>query len=231
MTFARALLLAAPLSFLVACNGPARVALEPTSVRLFGRGQLAKLHAVPTDKRGETLSLDLCTWSSSDEKVATVSGPGSNDAVVTAVAPGSAVIRCLVGSITGEAQVTVRVVGRISVSPSVAELKLLDEPAPVALQIEAYDTDGRLVSNRVPLTGCADESVCRGDNRGQLWAVGAGTSKVTVQVDDAKAELTAHVTDARSADGKPKAVKGNPMLIYDKMFGEGAEKAKAKKKR
>lgn len=234
MTATRLTLIAAPLAFLAACNGPAKVELDPASVRLFGKGQMAKVHAVPMSKRGEPLPLEICLWSSADEKVATVAGPGSNDATVTAVAPGSTSVRCEVGGVKAEASVTVRMVGRISVSPSQVELKVLDEPAPVALQIEAFDTEGKLLAGRVPLTTCADESVCRGDNRGQLWAVGPGSSKVTVEVDLVKAEVSAHVVDARSADAKPKAVKGNPMLIYDKMFGEEAQKkaaAKAAKKR
>jgi hypothetical protein len=39
---------------------------------------------------------------------------------------------------------------------------------------------------------------------------------VTVQVDEARASATAHVVDARTSEGRPRRVKGNPMLDYEK---------------
>ena len=169
--------------------------------------------------------------SSSDTKVATVAAQ-RNDATVTAVGPGNATILCDAGSVSARTSVTVRVVSRISVSPTKVELKMLDEPQPVALTVQAFESDGSILSGRVAVTSCVDENVCRGDNRAQLWAVGAGDSKGIVEVDGAKAEVDVHVVDARSADAKPKPVKGNPMLIYEKMFGEEAQaKAKAKEER
>ena len=62
---------------------------------------------------------------------------------------------------------------------------------------------------------CLDEGVCRGDARGQVWPVGPGSTKVVVQVEDIKTELTAHVVDDRTAAGRPRAVKGNPMEHLD----------------
>jgi hypothetical protein len=112
--------------------------------------------------------------------------------------------------------VSVRFVARIEVSQERVELKMLDRAEPVALDVRALDGEGKPVSGRVVLTRCEDENVCRGDNRGQLWAVGPGETRVAIEVDEARATVSARVVDARTAEGRPRKVKGNPMLDYEK---------------
>jgi hypothetical protein len=221
-------LVAAPLA---ACDSVARVELSPASVRLGVKGQSAKVHAVPLAKNGKPLPAEACTWSSSDAKVATVAGP-ANDAVVTAVGPGSAKVTCAVGGATAEVAVLVRVVARVEVAPPRVELRMLDEPAPVALRISAFDDTGAPVLDRPLLAVCGSEEVCRGDARGQLWAVGPGDTTAVVRVEGAQSsEVAVHVVDARSADAKPKAVKGNPMdEIERKYLKKVAEEKKAAEK-
>jgi hypothetical protein len=231
----RATLLAVPslaLLTLTACGSqaPARVTVEPTGARLFGRGQQAKFHANPVSKRGEPLQKFACGWSSSDEKVATVQGM-HNDVTVTATGPGSATIRCTIGAVVAEASVAVRLAGRVEVKPTKVELEMLDEPAPLPLQIQAFDDQGALLVGRAPFIRCQNEEIARGDARGQLWAVGPGETSCSVEVGDAKAEVTATVKDSRSAEAKPKAVKGNPMEAYEKEFARReAERKKAEAK-
>jgi len=207
-----ALLALAPFT---ACNAPARVEMEPASVRLYARGQSLAVHARPIGKNGRPMPDSVCAWASSDEKVASVKGP-HNQATVTAVGPGSAVVTCRVGGVLAELPVSVRFVARIEVSPQRVELKMLDRPEPVALDVRALDGEGKPLSGRVALTRCEDENVCRGDNRGQLWAVGPGVTRVAIEVDEARATVTARVVDARTAEGRPRKVKGNPMLDYEK---------------
>jgi hypothetical protein len=204
---------------LTACGSqqPARITLEPTGARLFGRGQQAKFHANPVSKRSEPLQKFACVWSSSDDKVATVKGM-HNDVTVTAAGPGSAAIRCTIGSVVAEASVAVRLAGRVEVKPTQVELAMLDEPQPVALQIQAFDDQGALLVGRAPFIRCQNEEIARGDSRGQLWAVGPGETACSVEVGDAKAEVKASVKDSRSAEFKPKAVKGDPMAAYEKEF-------------
>lgn len=205
---------------------PARITLDPTGARLFGRGQQAKLHANPVSKRGEPLQKFACAWSSSDEKVATVVGK-HNDATVTAAGPGSATVRCIIGDVVAEASVAVRLAGRVEVKPTKVDLVMLDEPQPVALQIQSFDDQGALLVGRAPFIRCQNEEIARGDSRGQLWAVGPGETTCSVEVGDAKAEVGASVKDSRSADAKPKAVKGNPMEEIEKQYQR--EEAKRKK--
>jgi hypothetical protein len=204
---------------LSACGSqvPARITLEPNGARLFGRGQQAKFHANPVSKRGEPMQKFACAWSSSDEKVATVKG-AHNDVTVTATGAGSATIRCAIGDVFAETSVAVRLAGRVEVKPAQVELVMLDEPQPVPLQIQAFDDQGALLVGRAPFIRCQNEEIARGDARGQLWAVGAGETSCTVEVGDAKAEVAARVKDSRSAEAKPKAVKGDPMAAYEKEF-------------
>jgi len=205
---------------------PARIALEPTATRLFGRGQQAKFHANPLSKRGEPMQKFACAWSSSDEKVATVKG-AHNDVTVTATGPGSATVRCTIGAVVAEANVAVRLAGRVEVKPTEVDLQVLDEPQPVALQIQSFDDQGALLVGRAPFIRCANEEIARGDSRGQLWAVGPGETSCSVEVGDAKASVAARVKDSRSADAKPKAVKGNPMEEVERQYLR--EEAKRKK--
>lgn len=196
-------------------QGPARITLDPTGARLFGRGQQIKLHANPVSKRGEPMQKFACAWSSSDEKVATVAA-AHNDVTVTATGPGSATVRCTIGAISAEATIAVRLPGRVEVKPPQVALEMFDEPRPFALQIQAFDDAGALLVGRAPFIRCQDEEIARGDARGQLWAVGPGATTCSVEVGDAKAEVSASVKDSRSAEFRPKAVKGNPMEAYEK---------------
>jgi len=216
---------------LAACGGePARIDVEPSSLRFGVRGQTATVHATPRLRDGKPVPREACRWSSSDEKVATVSGP-HNDATVTAVGPGTAAVRCTIGGAQGEVPVTVRMVARVAVKPGAVELRIEDEPRPVALQVEAFDDAGAPVLGRVAYTRCSDEGVCRGDGRGQLWAVGVGASTAIVEVEGARAEVRVTVVDRRTAEGKPKRVSGNPMdAIEREVRQREAEEARMKEK-
>jgi hypothetical protein len=210
--------LALSLLLAAACDQPARIDLQPASLRFGVRGQTAKVHAAPVAKSGKSVPDQICRWSSSDEKVATVKGP-ANDVVVTAVGPGTARVRCAIGGVGAEVEVLVRVVARIAVAPAKVELRMLDEPAPVALQVTAHDDTGAPVLGRAAFSRCASEEICRGDGRGQLWAVGPGDTTAVVEVEGARSdEIAVHVVDARTAASKPKAVKGNPMEAVEREY-------------
>lgn len=196
---------------LAACDGVARVELDPSALRFGVRGQTAKVHATPVARSGKPLPAERCAWTSTDEKVATVAGP-ANDATVTAAGPGSATVRCTIGEVSADVPVLVRVVARVEVKPARADLRLTDEPAPFPLEVAAFDDTGAAVLGRSAFGRCANEEVCRGDGRAQLWAVAAGETTAVVEVEGARsAEIAVRVVDARTAAGRPRAVRGNPM--------------------
>jgi hypothetical protein len=214
---------------LAACGGPARVDLDPGTLRFAGKDKTAKVHATPYEKNGRPVPAAVCAWSSTDEKVATVKG-AHNNATVTSVGPGTAAIRCALGSLVAEVPVTVRVASKLTVRPERAELKVLDEPTPLALRVEAFDDQGTPLTGRTAAVTCANEDVCRGDGRGQLWAVGAGETTATVEVEGATASLAVKVIEARSAEARPRAVKGNPMEEIERKVRE-RDAAEARKAR
>ena len=200
-----------------ACGGPGRADLDPASLRFHARGQSAPLRATVRNSAGKVLPASGCEWSSSDERVARVEGR-LRDATVTAVGPGTASILCRAGAASGATAVTVRLASRLEVAPARLELKLGDAPAPAAIEIRVLDTEGRPLLDRPAAVRCRDESVCRGDDRGQVWPVGAGETLATVEVDGAGATLSVRVVDARTSEGRPRPVKGNPMLDVEKAF-------------
>ena len=224
-----ALLTAALLApLLAACGGPARIELEPGSVTLFGRGQAATLHATPREKSGKPVPAEICAWSSSDPRVATVVGK-HNEATVTSVAPGSASVACTIGKVKAEVVVAVRVVARIAVALEKAELVRSDENRPLLLPVQVFDDQGAPVVGRLAFTRCADEEVCRGDARGQLWAVGAGATTATVEIEGVQATLPVAVRDERTEATRPQVLKKGYMedLEREVRQREAAEAAAA----
>jgi hypothetical protein len=213
----RALAAAAALGALAACDRPARVELDPPSLRFHARGQSAPVRATVRDAGGKELPAAGCEWASSDPRVVEVRGK-LRDATVTAVGPGAASVRCTAGRAGALAPVAVRIAARVAVDPPRLDLRLGDAPAPASLRIEVLDAEGRPVLDRPAATRCADEGVCRGDDRGQVWPVGPGETVATVEVDGARATLPVKVVDARSAEGRPRRVTRNPMLDVEKAF-------------
>lgn len=213
------------------CTSAERIELDPPSVRFAAVGRTAKVHATPLDSRGQQVPDQICAWSSSDEKVATVTAV-HNDATVTAAGPGEAHLRCKIGSALVSAQVVVRPVARVRVTPERADLVLRDDAAALRLDVVAEDTAGAAVTGQVARVSCAQEDVCRGDDRGQLWPVGAGRTTATVEVNGVTATLPVSVKDARTADGRPQPVTGNPMERYERAIREReAREAAARRSR
>jgi hypothetical protein len=203
------------LHLLAACGGPARVELEPGSLKLFGRGQSATLHATPRERSGRPIPAEICAWSSSDPRVATVAGK-HNDATVTSVAPGTATITCTIGAIKAEVVTAVRVVAKLTLGLERAELVRADENRPLQLPVQVFDDQGAPVAGRLAFTKCDDEVVCRGDPRGQLWAVGAGTATATVAVEGIQVTLPVTVKDERTEATKPALLKKGYMEDLEK---------------
>ena len=202
-----------------ACARADRIEIAPPAVRFVGAGKSTQVHATPYERDGRPIPDPPCGWSSSDERVVRVAGRG-NDALVTAAGPGSASVRCTIGSAVGELPVLVRVVARLSVRPERAELKVTDAPAPHQLEVEAVDDQGSPVGGRPPAVTCQDEAVCRGDGRGQLWPVGPGQTTARVEIEGAAATLPVRVVEGRSAEARPRAVKGNPMEEIERKVRE-----------
>jgi hypothetical protein len=191
-----------------ACAKADRIELRPGTVSFLGAGKATEIHAAPYEKDGRPIPDPPCTWTTSDEKVAKVAGRG-NDATVTAVGQGSAIVRCSIGDRAAELPVQVRVVARLSIRPERVLLEVTDTPTPLPLAVEAFDDRGTSLGTRAALVTCEREEVCRGDARGQVWPVGPGETTLRIDLEGALATLPVKVVEKRSQDARPKAVKGN----------------------
>jgi len=208
---------ATALLLLASCDRVSRVELEPASLAFHARGQAAPLRAAMWTSGERPVPAAGCQWSTGDERVASVAG-AQRTATVTAVGPGTTAVRCTVGSTGASAKVTVRLASRVEPSPPRLEIRLGDEPAPSRLDVAVLDTEGRPLLDRPASTRCEDERVCRGDDRGQVWPVGPGETRAVVEVDGVSASIPVRVIEARSAEGRPRHVTGNPMLDVEKAF-------------
>ncbi|HET6437520.1 MAG TPA: hypothetical protein VFG59_05630 [Anaeromyxobacter sp.] len=220
----------AGLLLLAACARADRIEIDPPSVRFLGTAKTTQIRANPYEANGKPIPDPPCRWSSTDERVVKVVGRG-NDAAVTALGPGSAAVRCTIGSARGELEVQVRVVTRIAVRPERVELKVTDVRTPLALSVDAFDDGGALVAGHPPNVTCLSEDVCRGDARGQVWPVGPGETTARVEVEGAAATVEVKVLEGRSDDARPKLVKGNPMEEIERKVRERERAEQRQKKR
>jgi len=98
-------------------------------------GSLLALQAVGTFTDGSTQHLEtVCTWSSSDTTIATVSAN-----IVSGVATGAVTIGCSLGAVSGTANLTVEGLTAITISPASATLA---QGTSTALTAKATLTDG-----------------------------------------------------------------------------------------
>ncbi len=207
---------------LASCARADRIELQPARVDFVGAGKTTSVRAMPYASNGRFLPEPPCAWSSSDEQVVRVAAK-ANEATLTAIGRGSAVVRCAIGDARAELPVQVRVVARLAVRPERLDLKVQDERVPQPLTVEAFDDTGRPLVGRAAVVTCASEEVCRGDARGQVWPVGPGATTARVEIEGAAVELPVKVTEARSADARPKAVKGNPMEEIEREWNKKLE--------
>jgi hypothetical protein len=222
--------LACALAATLACARADRIELQPSRVAFVGLGKATQVKASPFGANGRFLPDPPCTWSSSDERVARVTAR-ANEATVAAIGPGAAVVRCTIGAAVGELPVEVRVVARLAVRPERLALTVADTPAPAPLTVEAFDDRGTPVVGRQAVVTCQSEQVCRGDARGQVWPVGPGETTARVELEGATAAVPVKVVEGRSADARPKAVKGNPMEEVERLWNEKQKKEAAAQKK
>jgi uncharacterized protein YjdB len=151
-------------------------------------GTSTQLSATPRSRTGAPVSGIALTWSSSDTMVAAVSATG----LVTAKAPGLALVRAAGGGRTGEAAVTVAApqVASIDISPS-GEIALEASTSTQLLAV-ARTAAGTPAAVAVAWSS-SDERVARVTQTGTLQAIGAGTATVTAAAGGRTAQVTVKV--------------------------------------
>ncbi len=168
-----------------------RVVVEP-DVHLLKVGEQVNYSARLLDAYGREIDGRYAAWSSTDESVATV----SYDGLVTAMAPGAASIRAVVGDIIGTVtlHVSARRIETFEISPSQA---VLFEGEKRSLFAIARDSVGVLITGRAVAWRSSDPTVVSVDAvTGEITAVRSGTA-------DVSAELEGHQATAAITVGPP----------------------------
>ena len=146
-----------------------------------GKGKVLIAEVIP-----ENATEKQITWTSSDEKVATVDQKGK----VTAVAGGEAVIRAAstTDGIYAECKVTVKVSSKTLTLDSDKATLYLGETLSLKSEITPED-----VTNKNIIWSSSDENVATVEN-GTVTAKGRGTAVITAKTEDTGLEATCTVT-------------------------------------
>lgn len=151
------------------------VTVSPATATLTAAGQTTALAAEVRLSNG-TLGTQAVSWSSSNGAVASVSGAG----VVTAVASGQATIVAAVGSVTGQAAITVAIPTVTSVTVTPATATLVSLGATTSLTAVVGMSNGS-TGTQTPTWSSSNPAVATVVN-GTVTAVSNGTATISATV-------------------------------------------------
>jgi hypothetical protein len=172
--------------FLTACPKPDHIELDPSQLTFTRKNQETWVHAIFKDHQGRSYMKQEQTWSSSDEKVATVDNKDKPGNVVS-VGPGHATITVKGDDIEAEVGVTVTLVMKLKVSPDTVTMGTDGEKVPMLAQ--AFDQNNRLLKDRQVHGKCENEKVCNFDGE-NVWPAGdPGQTTLVLDVDDQEARI------------------------------------------
>lgn len=161
------------------------VEVAPISSKLVGAvGSTLPLSAVVTNSQDRPVTVPV-SWSSSDEKVISV----SPDGVVTSVGAGKATIVARVGDLQTASEITVdpRPVARLVLLPSTALVRVGDSQH---YQVTVYGPDGHLIEGASARYVSSDPSVAPVDAAGIASGRKTGVATIRAQVGNQSAEAT-----------------------------------------
>lgn len=163
----------------------ASIEVLPGQATLVGpAGTKLPMSGVVKSSKGDAVPLPIA-WSSSDEKVVTVSPQG----LVTSVGMGSATVTARVGELQGASEVTVLVqdIARLEVRPSTALVRVGDSQR---FEVVAVLPDGRRLENAMAQFYSSNPAVATIDGGGVASGVGAGSATIRVELAGQSAEAT-----------------------------------------
>ena len=152
-------------------------------------GETMQMDATPRGPTGAAVVDATVAWSSSDASIASVTSAG----LVTAQAPGRAVIRATSGGRTGEAVVTVAApaVASVEITPG-GEIDLAADGT-VQLRAVARTAAGQVVSGTPASWSSSDERIARVTESGTVYAGFGGTAIITAHAGGTSARVTVRV--------------------------------------
>jgi trimeric autotransporter adhesin len=165
----------------------AEVRITPAHDTLFtgtSRAFIAQLRAA----NGTVLTGRTVTWTSGASLIATV----SPDGIVTALAPGTALLAATSDGITGFATVTVRArpVASVSIAPLTPTVPV---NSTVQLSATVRDARGEVLTDRPVTWSASDATVAFVSSTGLVLGLRAGTTTITATVDGVRGSTTVTV--------------------------------------
>ena len=161
------------------------IEISPVSARLVGPpGSTLPLGAAVKNSHDQKVA-EPVAWSSSDERVATV----SPDGVVTSAGAGKATVVAKVGDIQTGAEIFVdpRPVARLVLQPATALVRVGDSQH---YAVSVFGPDGKEIEGATAKYTSSDPSVAPVDAAGIASGVKAGVATIKAQVGDKSAEAT-----------------------------------------
>ena len=160
--------------------------ISPPSLSLVGpAGTSVPLAFTVRDSKQNPVRDIVPTWSSTNEKAATVTSQG----VVTSVGHGNANIVARIGDVQGAAEVAVdiRPIARVELRPATALGRVHESQR---FQVTAYGPDGIPIPEVAALYTSSDPAVATVDASGVASCHKAGATTIRVELAGAKAEAT-----------------------------------------
>jgi|RhiMetdeSRZDD1v2_1073273.scaffolds.fasta_scaffold23610_8 uncharacterized protein YjdB len=160
--------------------------IAPPTLSLVGpAGTSVPLAYTVRDSKQNAVRDIVPSWSSTNEKAATVSSQG----VVTSVAKGNANIVARIGDVQGASEVVVdvRPIARVELRPATALGRVHESQR---FQVTAYGPDGIPIPEVAALYTSSDPSVATVDSSGVAACHKAGAATIRVELAGAKAEAT-----------------------------------------
>ncbi|MGH9400024.1 MAG: Ig-like domain-containing protein [Thermoanaerobaculia bacterium] len=155
----------------------------------------SRLNLLLTVRNSKDKLVDMkAVWSSSDDKVATV----SQDGVVTSVARGSVSVAAKIGDLqaVSDLKVEIKQIGRLEVRPATAIVRVGDLQH---FEIIVYGVDGIPIENAFAFFVSSNTAVATVDGSGLATGLSAGAAVIRAQLGGVQAEATLLVNPARGA--------------------------------
>lgn len=161
------------------------LSLAPVQAKLIGPVG-TRLNLLLTVKNSADKPVNIkTTWSSSDDKIATVSQEG----VVTSAAPGTVAIAAKIGDLqaVSDLKVELKQIGNLQVKPATAIVRVGDSQR---FEIIAYGPDGLVIDGAFAFFESSNLSVASVDGSGLATGLAPGAAVIRAQLGGVTAEAT-----------------------------------------
>jgi uncharacterized protein YjdB len=171
------------------CNKtPVKVSVSPPTTTLMGKDASVTLKATVSDSKGLALPKIKVVWRSANEAVAIVDPAGK----VTPKASGESRIIATAGKLTGEAKVTVLIVGAIQVA--VPEIGLVGQAGTkIPLAVKVFDELNREIPNAPIIFSISDPKCATIDKAGTLTLLASGPVTLKASVGKKESSIRSEV--------------------------------------